>query len=294
MTDEHKIQSRVKHNHATNPTKSDKPRYFACAKEMERIAQQAAPELDSLAEALLPAFDSRPPLITTPPTDTTGTTQPNPPVPTLQTPVTKISAGKPTSPVEFALWESLAYDLALDTTDQETIARAYKITPAQLNHLHTNPYFVKMVKAKKEEVQRMGDEAAFKVKMKMLANKATTQFLHRLTSHETSTRDFHALFRTAVELAELIPKEQATPLAAQGASITFNIQGVPGLGHLSVSQPPLAHAPDNQSDLRTRPTHSVPRVLDHAPRDEPTDVPTQSYAARAVDILSLDDELVEL
>lgn len=293
MTDEHKTQSRVKHNHATNPTKSDKPRYFACAKEMERIAQQTAPELDNLAEALLPAFDSRPPLIINPPSDTTGSVQPDPAASSHQTPAAKISAGKPTPPVEFALWESLAYDLALDTTDQNTIARAYKITPAQLNNLHTNPYFVKMVKAKKEEVQRMGAEAAFKVKMKMLANKATTQFLHRLTSHETSTRDFHALFRTAVELAELIPKEQATPLAAQGASITFNIQGVPGLGHLSVATPPLAHAPNNQPDLHVRPTHTAPRTLDHEPF-EPTDEPDQPYTVRAVDILSSDDELLEL
>lgn len=141
------------------------------------------------------------------------------------------------SPVGFELWEALAYDLALDHTDRDTVATAYGLTSAQLDHLHTNPYFEKMLQAKRDEVKQLGSDAAFTVKMRMVANRATPQFLKRLTDSSTNSKDFHALFKTAVELAQLVPLPKADTPVAVGASVTFNIQGVPGLEHL-VPKPP--------------------------------------------------------
>lgn len=137
--------------------------------------------------------------------------------------------------VDFALWETLAYDLALAQTDDIVIAEAYDLTLAQLVKLKLNPYFAKMLQNKKDEVAQLGSDAAFTVKMRMIANQATPQFLQRLTSPGTNTKDFHALFKTAVELAQLVPKEDedtGQPTAVIGASVTFNIHGVPGLEHL--------------------------------------------------------------
>ena len=148
-----------------------------------------------------------------------------------------LPSASPSSSIGFELWEALAYDIALDSADMSTIASGYGLTLAQLSDLQNNPYFVKMLAAKREEVKSLGSEAAFAIKMRMVANKATPQFLQRLTSPETPTRDFHALFKTAVELAQLMPQpsEDAPPPAVIGASVTFNIQGVPGLEHLSAS-----------------------------------------------------------
>lgn len=139
------------------------------------------------------------------------------------------------TPISFALWEALAYDLALANTDEDTLCQAYDITPVSLANLKENTFFAKMLTAKKEEVAQLGTDAAFAVKMRMIANQATPQFLKRLVSPNTPTKEFHTLFRTAVELAQLIPHPQedqpSTPVI--GASVTFNIQGVPGLDHLS-------------------------------------------------------------
>ena len=142
-----------------------------------------------------------------------------------------------TTPIGFELWEALAYDLALAHADPITIADEYRLTTAQLAHLQENEYFAKMLKAKREEVAQLGSQAAevaFTVKMRMLANRATPEFLKRLTHPATSTKDFHNLFKLAVELAQLDPTEQdettATPVI--GASVVFNINGVPGLSHL--------------------------------------------------------------
>lgn len=137
-------------------------------------------------------------------------------------------------PVEFELWEAIAYDLALDYTDRQTVASGYNLTTAQLEALCENPYFAKMLKSKEEEIKQIGTDAAFVVKMRMVANRATPQFLRRLTDGATSTRDFHALFKTAVELAQLLPKqeEERTMPTISGTTVTFNIHGVPGLDHL--------------------------------------------------------------
>lgn len=148
-----------------------------------------------------------------------------------------------TTPIGFELWEALAYDLALAHADPTTIADEYRLTTAQLAHLQENEYFAKMLKAKREEVAQLGSQAAevaFTVKMRMLANRATPEFLKRLTHPATSTKDFHNLFKLAVELAQLDPTEQdetnATPVI--GASVVFNINGVPGLSHLQAQPTP--------------------------------------------------------
>ena len=152
-----------------------------------------------------------------------------------------------TTPIGFELWEALAYDLALTHADPATIADEYRLTTTQLAHLQENEYFAKMLKAKREEVAQLGSQAAevaFTVKMRMLTNRATPEFLKRLTHPATSTKDFHNLFKLAVELAQLDPTEQdetnATPVI--GASVVFNINGVPGLSHLQAQ--PTAAAPD--------------------------------------------------
>ena len=148
-----------------------------------------------------------------------------------------------TTPIGFELWEALAYDLALAHADPTTIADEYRLTTTQLAHLQENEYFAKMLKAKREEVAQLGSQAAevaFTVKMRMLANRATPEFLKRLTHPATSTKDFHNLFKLAVELAQLDPTEQdetnATPVI--GASVVFNINGVPGLSHLQAQPTP--------------------------------------------------------
>lgn len=138
--------------------------------------------------------------------------------------------------VEFELWETLAYDLALANTDPQTIANAYNLTIDQLEHLQTNPYFAKILQAKKDEVKQLGSDATFAVKMRMVANRATPQLLRRLTDPSTANRDFLAMFKTVTELGQLIPQpsqDDAPQPALIGASVTFNISGVPGLEHLA-------------------------------------------------------------
>lgn len=149
----------------------------------------------------------------------------------------------------FEKWEALAYDLALDYVDRHTLAGEYDISDETLQKLLENQYFVKMYHAKQEEVKSLGSDASFTVKMRMIANRAMPQFLTRLTQSTTTDRDFHNLFRTAIELAQLAPQE-AEPTHPQmvGANITFNLGGVPGLEHLlmTTDQPPLADITDAQ------------------------------------------------
>ena len=163
--------------------------------------------------------------------------------PVTQTPVTKVT--EPTTaqalpndnptPVPFELWETLAYDLALENTDPDTIVSAYKITSEQLDQLQNNPYFTKILQAKKDEVKQLGADAAFTVKMRMVANRATPQLLRRLIDPNTANRDFLAMFKTVTELGQLIPEpiQDKTPTFV-GASFTLNLGGVPGLEHLAV------------------------------------------------------------
>ena len=163
-----------------------------------------------------------------------------------QTPVTRVT--EPTTaqalpndnptPVPFELWETLAYDLALSNTDPQTIANAYDLTIDQLEQLQTNPYFAKILQAKKDEVKQLGSDATFAVKMRMVANRTTPQLLRRLTDPNTANRDFLAMFKTVTELGQLIPQpsqDDSPQPTLIGASVTFNISGVPGLEHLSTA-----------------------------------------------------------
>lgn len=207
-----------------------KPDYYAAAQELTEQANHIADDLDDLQETL--PSDAEPKY-------TNGQTS-------------NLPADTSYSPIGFELWEALAYDLALDHTDKQTIAEAYCLTVPQLEHLQANPYFDKMFQAKKDEVKQIGSDAAFVVKMRMVANRATPQFLKRLTSEATSTKDFHALFKTAVELAQLMPQpdeETNVPQAVIGASVTFNIQGVPGLEHLTVKQDDLSATGNSSEDI---------------------------------------------
>lgn len=146
----------------------------------------------------------------------------------------------------FEKWEALAYDLALDYVDRHTLAGEYDISDETLQKLLENQYFVKMYHAKQEEVKSLGSDASFTVKMRMIANRAMPQFLTRLTQSTTTDRDFHNLFRTAIELAQLAPQEtEPTHPQMVGANITFNLGGVPGLEHLlmTTDQPSQTQTP---------------------------------------------------
>lgn len=207
-----------------------RPYYYEAAQELAQQASHIADDLDGLQETL--------------PSDT----EPK----DADTQATNLPADTSYSPIGFELWEALAYDLALDHTDKQTIAEAYRLTVPQLEHLQANPYFNKMFQAKKDEIKQIGSDAAFVVKMRMVANRATPQFLKRLTDNSTSTKDFHALFKTAVELAQLMPQpdeETNVPQAVIGASVTFNIQGVPGLEHLTVKHDDLSTPIGNSDDI---------------------------------------------
>lgn len=184
--------------------------------------------------------------------------------PPLQSDAYEVSTN--TTPIGFELWEALAYDLALAHADPATIADEYRLTTAQLAHLQENEYFAKMLKAKREEVAQLGSQAAevaFTVKMRMLANRATPEFLKRLTHPATATKDFHNLFKLAVELAQLNPTEQdetnTTPVI--GASVVFNINGVPGLSHLQ-AQPTATTSEAVDAEYTEIITTDVPKTSD--------------------------------
>ena len=154
-------------------------------------------------------------------------------------PTTEVVVVPKNDAVEFELWETLAYDLALANTDPQTIANAYDLTIDQLEQLQTNQYFAKIIQAKKDEVKQLGSDATFAVKMRMVANRATPQLLRRLTDPSTANRDFLAMFKTVTELGQLIPQpsqDDSPQPTLIGASVTFNISGVPGLEHLSTAQ----------------------------------------------------------
>ena len=166
-------------------------------------------------------------------------------------PTTELATIPTTNPVQFELWETLAYDLALANTDPQTIANAYEITTDQLEQLQTNPYFAKILQAKKDEVKQLGSDATFAVKMRMVANRATPQLLRRLTDPSTANRDFLAMFKTVTELGQLIPQpsqDDSPQPTLIGASVTFNISGVPGLEHLSTANQPTQAVIDAEFD----------------------------------------------
>jgi hypothetical protein len=151
--------------------------------------------------------------------------------------------------VPFHLWESLAYDLALDSAPVSQICQAYNISTAALDALRQNTYFDKLVRAKKQEVQDMGDTASMTTKFRMISNMAMREFMRRVTSQDTADKEFHAMFRTALELGQYMPKQQSNVAVDMGGgsgngAVTFNIYNVPGLGHLQNDT-----VPERKSDI---------------------------------------------
>ncbi len=139
--------------------------------------------------------------------------------------------------VPYDYWESIAYDLALGHAPTEQLCKAYDIDQRQLHELHENPYFKKLLASKKQEVQDVGDNATTVTKFRMIANIGMREFVRRLTSVNTSDKDFHTLFRTALEVGRQLPQPDksggvAIEMGTGGNQMTFNIYGMPGLEHL--------------------------------------------------------------
>lgn len=177
-------------------------------------------------------------------------------------------------PVEFTLWEVLASDLAIGMTPTPAILKAYDISREQLELLQANPFFQKLLQAKKDEIaesSRNPSEAAFVQKMRFIADKATPRLLARLTDNETTNKDFATLLQMVVRLArrEPPPPRDDVPLAPAltGPTVTFNIVGVPGLDHLAttpaltVQPPPLPHTPPLSATSQPLPASPEPAPL---------------------------------
>lgn len=145
------------------------------------------------------------------------------------------------SPLSFEEWEAFAYDIALGSDDILSLCKNYGVPENKLGSLLANPYFKRLLEAKKTEIEELGVEAPFVVKMRLISNKASSMFLRRLLNPMTSDRDFQLLYKTAVELARLTPETTAksnvsfgSPASpfAPASQVIFNIQGVPDLNHL--------------------------------------------------------------
>lgn len=145
------------------------------------------------------------------------------------------------SPLSFEEWEAFAYDIALGSDDILSLCKNYGVPENKLGSLLANPYFKRLLEAKKTEIEELGIEAPFVVKMRLISNKASSMFLRRLLNPMTSDRDFQLLYKTAVELARLTPETTAKSSASFGSpaspfapasQVIFNIQGVPDLNHL--------------------------------------------------------------
>ena len=64
------------------------------------------------------------------------------------------------------------------------------------------------------------------------------EYMRRVTSPDTSDKDFHSLFKLALEMAELTPPPQAKEAGVEikvgaGEGMTFNVYSIPGLDHLA-------------------------------------------------------------
>ena len=145
------------------------------------------------------------------------------------------------SPLSFEEWEAFAYDIALGSDDILSLCKNYGVPENKLGSLLANPYFKRLLEAKKTEIEELGVEAPFVVKMRLISNKASSMFLRRLLNPMTSDRDFQLLYKTAVELARLTPETTAKSSASFGSpaspfapasQVIFNIQGIPDLNHL--------------------------------------------------------------
>lgn len=135
----------------------------------------------------------------------------------------------------FHLWESLAYDIALGSPSDEHLASAYGISVQELTKIRYNTYFDKLLVAKQKEVEEVGDRASTVTKFRVIASMGMREFMRRVTSPNTSDKDFHSLFRTALEMGELMPtqgKGLEIEVGSGSSGTTFNIYGIPGLDHL--------------------------------------------------------------
>ena len=140
--------------------------------------------------------------------------------------------------VPFHLWESLAYDLALGHPPSEELATAYSSTLPELMSLIESPYFIKLLGAKKEEVEEVGPRASTVTKFRVITSRGMREYMRRVTSPDTSDKDFHSLFKLALEMAELTPPPQAKEAGVAikdgaGEGMTFNVYSIPGLEHLA-------------------------------------------------------------
>ena len=140
--------------------------------------------------------------------------------------------------VPFHLWESLAYDLALGHPPSEELAVAYSSTLPELMSLIESPYFTKLLNAKKEEVEEVGPRASTVTKFRVITSMGMREYMRRVTSPDTSDKDFHSLFKLALEMAELTPPPQAKEAGVEikvgaGDGMTFNVYSIPGLEHLA-------------------------------------------------------------
>lgn len=172
--------------------------------------------------------------------------------------------------VPFHLWESLAYDLALGHPPSEELATAYSSTLADLQLLIESPYFDKLLNAKKEEVEEVGPRASTVTKFRVITSMGMREYMRRVTSPDTSDKDFHALFKLALEMGELTPP----PAPKAGVQIdvgdgvegmTFNIYGIPGLNHLSntpeeTAPDPIDITPEVVEAITAEPTQPMPVV----------------------------------
>ena len=173
--------------------------------------------------------------------------------------------------VPFHLWESLAYDLALGHPPSEELATAYSSTLPELMSLIESPYFTKLLNAKKEEVQEVGPRASTVTKFRVITSMGMREYMRRVTSPDTSDKDFHSLFKLALEMAELTPPPQAKEAGVEikvgaGDGMTFNVYSIPGLEHLAsnaVDVTPTEVADDVEfvdiscaSDITDTPTHT--------------------------------------
>ena len=173
--------------------------------------------------------------------------------------------------VPFHLWESLAYDLALGHPPSEELATAYSSTLPELMSLIESPYFTKLLNAKKEEVREVGPRASTVTKFRVITSMGMREYMRRVTSPDTSDKDFHSLFKLALEMAELTPPPQAKEAGVEikvgaGDGMTFNVYSIPGLEHLAsnaVDVTPTEVADDVEfvdiscaSDITDTPTHT--------------------------------------
>lgn len=150
-------------------------------------------------------------------------------------------------PVPFELWETLAYDIALNNAPIDHIARAYNLSFMQISVLKDNPTFKRMLAIKEQEVAQLGSNADFAVKMRMIANKGAKKLLERIMCNGTSDKDFATLYKQVVQLAQLEPTSSGgdgddQPTGVLGGGVTFNLYSIPGLEHLQNPNLPAAHS----------------------------------------------------